>query len=121
MLAIPTTLITVKRDQTSQPDEDFMDSYEDGTGQADNFNVVASNVPASLLEQAPVVINVDTGEPNTIRYFVGRIDSRVDIRPQDQVIDANGLEYDVDFVSKQQSFAFTPDLKMHLRLRNVAS
>ncbi|MEU1309504.1 hypothetical protein ABZ419_11500 [Streptomyces cinnamoneus] len=84
--------------------------------EADTDTVVASGIPASLVEQNRRVTTRDDPTPRVIRYAVGRVTAGTDITDQDRIRDerTNAL-YIVDSVSSMNSAAVAADLRLELR------
>lgn len=103
-----TTTVSVLRD-----DPDARDEYGDPVS---NSSPVATGVPFSIRERTIRAVGRTSGEPEVVRFIVGRSYPTVDIRRGDCLVDERrGGTYLVDTVTKPQSPAGTPDWVYDLR------
>lgn len=106
MLARATTTLSVLRGTST-------DGYGD---EVDTDTIVATGIPASLVEQTRRVTSRDDPTPRIVRYAVGRVTAGTDITDQDRLRDERtGDTYIVDAVSSMNSAAIAADLRLDLR------
>jgi hypothetical protein len=106
VLARATTTLSVLRGTGT-------DGYGD---EVDTDKIVATGIPASLVEQTRRVTTRDDPTPRIVRYAVGRVTAGTDITDQDRIRDdRTGDTYIVDAVSTMNSAAVAADLRLDLR------
>jgi hypothetical protein len=106
MQAVATTRISILRGTTT-------DAYGD---EQDTSTPVASNVPASLVEQSRRVSGRENPTPRIVRYAVARVPASTDISENDRVRDERtGAVYIVDAVSVMVNPAMQVDRRVDLR------
>lgn len=106
MLAIPTTRITILDGTATNGFGDTVDAR----------NVVASGVPASLIEQRQTTTRPADRRPQTMRYATCRFDGRITIRPGQRILDENtNIVWQLDDTAQSASFVSTTDQRLRLR------
>lgn len=106
MYAIPTTTVSVLRG--TQVDE-FGDPVDIST-------VVASGIPASLIEQIRTSTTPDSATPRVVRYTVGRVGADADICEDDRLLDeVSGEIYIIQAVSRLGNPVLCADLRLDLK------
>ena len=82
----------------------------------DNSTVVASGIPASILERRLQVTLPSTMEPRTIRYYTGRVNSGTAITENNRIQDERTNDiYVVESVAQLATPAWVQDLRLDLR------
>lgn len=106
MLALPTTTVSVLRGTTT-------DDYGD---ELDTDTVVASGIPASVLEQSRTVFDQATSTPMVVHTITGRVTRGTDIRLGDRLRDENtGQVYMVQNVNPQDNPLIQIDVRLELK------
>jgi hypothetical protein len=76
---------------------------------------VATNIPASIIEQSFLNNNPVTGIPRTVRKITARLSSTVDVVDTDRIVDERtNLTYTVDARHLSTSGVRTPDIRLDL-------
>jgi hypothetical protein len=80
------------------------------------FDVVATGLPASVVETSRRTWDRATQTPRTVRVLSGLLGSGTDVRKGDRLRDDTngGLLYEVKVVTQPRSFGYTPDLELDL-------
>ncbi|MCX4504566.1 hypothetical protein OOK53_18940 [Streptomyces anulatus] len=106
MYVLPTTTISVLRGTVL---DEFLD-------EADTTTVVATGVPASLIEQTRRPYTPDNPTPRVIRYSIARLSSDADIRESDRIKDeSTNRIYIIEAVSSTTGFGMCNDLRLDLK------
>jgi hypothetical protein len=106
MIATPTTTVSVLRGQTT-------DSYGDVV---DSDTVVASGIPASIIERTQRVHGPKDSEDRIIRIFKLRVPRGTGLLKDDRVKDAAGQVYIVDNVYQQANPFWSQDQSADLSI-----
>lgn len=127
MIGLATTVIDVYRD-TSAPDPDtgeggdrdvWGDEIETGADTADDADTdpdpLLRGIPASIIERTQRVRD-DAGGLRAVRFVVGRVAGRADVRSGDRIRDQkDGAWYRVSATDQPQSPVMELDLRLELQ------
>ena len=106
MQAIATTKVTILRGTDT---DEFGDERDTSTP-------IATDIPASVIEQTRRVSGRENATPRIVRYAVARVPARTDITEDDRVLDQRtGAKYIVDAVSGMANPAMEVDRRVDLR------
>lgn len=82
----------------------------------DNSTVAASGIPALILVTTETTTDPSTQAPRTVQTVHGVVNSNVDVRDTDQILDeTHSVTYAVESVTQPLATGFTPDLELELR------
>ncbi|WP_050369931.1 hypothetical protein [Streptomyces acidiscabies] len=106
MRALANTTLSVLRGTTT-------DEFGD---EADNSTVIASGLPASLIEQVRQSYTPENPTPRVVRYSIARVNADTDIRETDRVKDErSNRTYIVQAVSQTGGLGIVNDLRLDLK------
>jgi len=106
MLALATCTVSILRGTST-------DNYGDLN---DTATVVASGVPASLLEQRRVVTTFGDDRPQVVRYWTGRVPAGTDIQADDRVLnEQTNAVFIVDSLSTETAVVHNGETRVDLR------
>lgn len=106
MISVPTTTVTILGDGGT-------DSWGD---QVDGDTVLASGIPASVLEQRRLVTTPDASRVQTILYYTGRLPHGTVVSIDNRLLDERtGHIYIIDSVSTVGNPVIKNDVRLDLR------
>lgn len=111
LVAMPTTTVTIYAPT----------GIDEWSGTRTGDAPVASNVPASIIEQARTVNDPRTGTARTIRFLTGRVPDGAPVDPNSRLVDARGRVYAVSSVRQLENPLWVGDIVLELtRLAQVS-
>jgi hypothetical protein len=106
MIAIPTTVVSILGGQT---DSDYGDPVDSNT-------VIATKIPAAIVEGRQVVATESDSQARIIRYYTARLPHGTVIDDSQKIRDeVNGDVYSIDNVTVPQNPIIPQDVRLDLR------
>lgn len=106
MIAVPNTTITILSGATAS---EFEDPIEGTT-------VIASGVPASIIEGRQIVTTESDPQARAVRYYTGRLPYGTEIEDSQRIRDELTNEtFVIDHVSKPRNTVIPQDVRLDLR------